>query len=171
MISKVLIYNTQHEAAEAIKKLEGKGFAPNRLRVIVSDLEHSRLLNAETAIHIDLLSEMITAEKGAHNSDDHINYMVPFFTPQTSIQFPINNLPGMAVSEWNDEQVIETLKVYGLMNDNARICRHALQDGKTIVCILDEHIEGSLFDSLYMGLSDDDYWIPETGATSILTNQ
>lgn len=172
MISKVLIFNTQHEAAEALKKLEASGFTPDRLRVIVSDLDHSRLLNAETAIHIDMLTEITNAEKGAHNSDDHISYMIPFFTPQTSMQIPINSMPGMASGDWDDMHALEVLKEYGLIGENATICRNALRDGKSIVCILDNHMESSLFDNLYMGFSDDENnWLPETGAASILTNR
>lgn len=173
MITKVLFFDTQHEAAEGLKKLEANGFTHNDLRVIVSDLEHSKLLNAETALHIDLLSEITNANRTGSNDDDP-SVAVPFFAPQASMQIPLGVFPVVAtgLDGHDSHQATEALQEYGLADDVAENCLHALRDGQCVVCILNYQAEGALFDSLYMGLSnnDNENWLPDTGATKVLDN-
>lgn len=169
MISKVLLYDSQYEVAEAIKKLEANGFTQDHLKVMVKDLEHSHLLNAETTLHIDLLSEIASANvKG--ESEKHVEFLTPFFTPQASMQIPLNGMPGMIIGEYNKEHGMESLREYGLNDDVADICLKALRQGQYVLCISEEQMESSLFETVQMGFLDVEHRLPETGATQVLNN-
>lgn len=169
MISQVLLFQSQHEVAEALQKLEANGFAKDRLKILVKDLEHSKLLNAETSIHIDLLSEIASANSNGDSDNENI-FITPFFVSQASMQIPVNGMPGVIVGDSNEQHGMEALLAYGLNEGVASTCLHALRQGQFLLCINNEAVESSLFDSLYMSLSNNDDWIPETNAVQILNN-
>ena len=169
MISKVLLFESQHEVAGALQTLEANGFTKDRLKIVASNLEHSKLLNAETTIHIDLLSEIASANSNSGIDNENI-FITPFFVSQASMQIPINGMPGVIVGEANEQHGMEALRAYGLNDDVASTCLQALRHGHLLLCITDDAIGGSLFDSLYMSDSEDNDWIPDTKAVQILDN-
>ncbi|MCR8657314.1 hypothetical protein [Paenibacillus endoradicis] len=169
MITQVLLFQSQHEVAQALHKLEANGFTKDRLSILVKDLEHSKLLNAETSIHIDLLSEIALANAHGDNDNENI-FITPFFVSQASMQIPMSGMPGVIVGESNEQRGMEALLAYGLNESVASACLQALRHGQFILCVSDYEAENSLFDSLYMSFSDNTDWIPETNAVQILNN-
>lgn len=73
MITNILLFNTEHEAAVALNKLKNSGTPASSLSVLVSNVEHSRLLNAETDVHVDLLSEIASANRRDEGDFDQMN--------------------------------------------------------------------------------------------------
>jgi len=176
MITKVLLFESEHAAAEGLRRLEGSGIPANQLRVLVSNLEHSRLLNAETAIHIDLLSEITSAnrEENDWNASGDQGFIVPLFTPQTTpVQVPIGGMPGIVQEDFEQEHAVPSLMEYGLSEELAHRCMIALQAGQCVVCITEDQHDEGIFNNLSMGLSnpsEQDYF-PETGAIEVLNNR
>jgi len=169
MISKVLLYENQNDVAEALRTLEANGFTKDRLKIIASNVENSKLLNAETSIHIDLLSDIALANSNGENDDKNF-FITPFFVPQASMQLPMNGMPGFIVGDANEQHGIESLQAYGLNENVAWTCLQALRHGQLILCITDDAVENSLFDSLYMSMSENDDWLPDTKVVQILSN-
>lgn len=173
MITKVLLFNTEHEAAQALKKLEGNGVSSHLLSVLVSNVEHSRLLNAETDIHIDLLSEIASANRrdemgfgrrdGASSADAGFGsegsreggdveglsssfsiggapagLFAPLYAQQPSMQVPTAGVIGFTLGTEQHEQGIASLLAYGLSEETAEHCLHALRAGQTIICLKED---------------------------------
>lgn len=175
MITKVLLFDSEHACAEGLQALESSGISANQLRVIVSNVEHSRLLNAETAIHIDLLSEIASANRG---QDDTVQiadegFIAPFFTPQTTLNIPLGGIPGIVQQDFNQEHGVPSLMEYGLSEETAHRCLLALRAGQCVVCIVEEVSESSsMFETLSLGLADQaESYIPNTGAVEVLDNR
>jgi len=175
MITKVLLFDSEHACAEGLRALENSGIPADRLRVIVSNVEHSRLLNVETAIHIDLLSEITAANR---RQDDTVQiadegFIVPFFTPQTTLQIPLGGIPGIVQQDFNQEHGVPSLMEYGLSEDTAHRCLLALRAGQCVVCIDEETNDSSMFYQLNLGLDDqsENHHIPHTGAVEVLDNE
>lgn len=180
MINKVLLFNTEHEAAEGLKKLQSSGIDKGNLSVLVSNVEHSRLLNSETDIHIDLFSEITSAnrrneggsgadEAGLVNDEGAVDGLVfPFYAQQTSMQVPTLGVIGMTHVFDQHEQGVPSLMSYGLSEENAHRCLQALRAGQCIVCISgqaaashsDERQAAGVFDNLALGFAGG-----ESGAT------
>ncbi|GIP16317.1 hypothetical protein J40TS1_19590 [Paenibacillus montaniterrae] len=179
MIKKVLLFNTEHEAAEGLRKLESRGIPASSLRVLVSNVEHSRLLNAETAVHIDLLSEIASAnrreEQGFNTVEGEFDRLVfPFFAQQQSSQVPVGGIPALIQIYDDDENGVPSLMEYGLSEDAARRCFHALRAGQCVVCITGEDESSddvSLFNSLSASFSEDSSDdLGEIGAVEVIEN-
>lgn len=170
LISQILLFQSQHDVAAALQKLEANGFTKDRLSILVKDLEHSKLLNAETSIHIDLLSEIASANSNGDGDNENI-FITPFFVSQASMQIPLNGMPGVIVGDSNEQHGMEALLAYGLNESVASTCLQALRHGQFLLCVTDNEVGNSLFDSLYMSFSDNTNWIPETNAVQILNNE
>ncbi|MEK4251562.1 hypothetical protein [Paenibacillus sp. FSL W7-1287] len=174
MITKVLLYNSEHDCAEGLKALENSGVPANQLRVIVSNVEHSRLLNAETAIHIDLLSEIAAANRGQDDLIERADegFIVPFFTPQTTLQVPLGGIPGIVQQDFEQEHGVPSLMEYGLTEETAHRCLHALRAGQCVVCIEEEANDSGLFNQLSLGFADErEQHVPDAGAAEVLINE
>ncbi|MFC6333638.1 hypothetical protein ACFP56_13500 [Paenibacillus septentrionalis] len=174
MITKVLLFESEHAAAEGLRRLEGSGVPASQLRVLVSNVEHSRLLNAETAIHIDLLSEITSAnhEENDWNASADQGFIVPFFTPQTTpVQVPIGGIPGIVQEDFEQEHAVPSLLEYGLSEELAQRCMIALQAGQCVVCITEDQYDEGIFENLSMGLSDSSQHAAFTGAVEVLNNR
>lgn len=178
MITKVLLFNSEHACSEGLKALESSGIPANRLRVIVSNVEHSRLLNAVTDIHIDLLSEIASANRG---QDDTVQvadagFIVPFFTPQTTMQVPLGAIPGIVQEGVNQEHGVPSLMEYGLSEEIAHRCLLALRAGQCVVCIVEDEREdereSSMFNDLSLGFADESAgYVPDAGAVEVFDNR
>lgn len=209
MITNILLFNTEHEAAAGLKKLENNGIPASSLSVLVSNVEHSRLLNAETEIHVDLLSEIASANRRDEGEFDQMDgaspadggyeqerrdgvdgiadsfslngapsgIVVPFYAQQPTMQVPSIGIFAMGEAFGEHEQGVPSLISYGLSEDNARHCLHALRNGQCIVCVRQQGEEtggageSSLFHSLSLGFSETTNWLPDTGAAEVLENR
>jgi len=185
MITKILLFTSEHDASVGLKKLENKGLSSSQLSVLVADVEHSRLLNAETEIHIDLLSEIAVANRMEHNTpardegvvfDDNSDVnglVIPLYAQQPTMQVPGVGLLGMTQIFADHEHGISSLKEYGLSQSNAEICLEALRDGQSIVCIHEQAgSSGSdLFHSWSLGFSESSEPQYDVDAAQILDNR
>ena len=196
MITKVLLFNSEHEAAEGLKKLQSSGIDRSNLSVLVSNVEHSRLLNSETDIHIDLFSEITSAnrrndggsgadEAGLVRDEGAVDGLVfPFYAQQTSMQVPTLGVIGLTHVYDQHEQGIPSLMSYGLSEENADRCLQALRAGQCIVCISGHeasHSDGrdaGAFKNLSLGFAGVENsaagsaaGLSEVGAAQILSNE
>jgi hypothetical protein len=191
MITTILLFHTEHEAAVGLKKLESSGIDAGSLSVLVSNVEHSRLLNAETSIHVDLLSEISSANRRDDDGRGAVDgelfgeggavsgLVVPFYAQQPSMQVPGIGILGMTGAFDRHEQGVPSLIAYGLSEENAQRCLQALRAGQCVVCITGHEATNNdgtnetsaeLFDNLSSSFSEKSNGWSEVGAAEVLRN-
>ncbi|CAM4347896.1 hypothetical protein FHS16_002446 [Paenibacillus endophyticus] len=155
MARKIGVFATEQQAITAINQLEHAGFTKGELKVLAKDSEHSRRIEAESDVHVDELRELEDVSEHEGNSIFGMAAATGYVSNGTNAVLGMTGygtapytVGGNAfAAAWllGADEHISALHALGLDDEEAEICKQALQSGSVIVMVETDETK-SMFD-------------------------